>query len=114
MSSQGGEATETQPLIAVKKENDGDVEIGQNGDTKPASSSPTVLEDVIDILQLAFPIFITSFSWVGVSSHVKKISGSNRIVSYRIVSHLHRIASQNRITSDKIIFISITISQIRK
>jgi len=65
MSNQGGEATESQPLIAVKKENEGDVEVGQNGDTKSANSSATVLEDVTDILQLAFPIFITSFSWVG-------------------------------------------------
>jgi hypothetical protein len=65
MSKQGGEATESQPLIA-KKENDGDVEVGHDDDTKP--SYPTILEDVIDILQLAFPIFITSFSWVGVSS----------------------------------------------
>ena len=84
MSNQGGEATESQPLIAVKKENEGDVEVGQNGDTKSANSSATVLEDVTDILQLAFPIFITSFSWVGVSSHVKKISSSSFIVSYRI------------------------------
>ena len=61
------EATEKDPLIAKKET---DVEAG--GDAASSSDAPesgeTVLEDVIDILKLAFPIFITSFSWVGVSS----------------------------------------------
>lgn len=59
------EATESQPLIP-KDKSDVDVE---EGDSKKSSttteSGHTVLEDAIDILNLAVPIFITSFSWVG-------------------------------------------------
>ena len=74
-------SNETQPLIA-KKDSTGDVEVGEE-DSKKSSlttseSSETVLEDVIDILKLAFPIFITSFSWVGVSS-TKSNYNLNRI-----------------------------------
>lgn len=62
-------ATESDPLISKKET---DVEAGDNAATKPPSGAPesgeTVMDDVIDILKLAFPIFITSFSWVGVSS----------------------------------------------
>ena len=61
------EATEKDPLVAKKE---ADVEAG--GDATSSSDAPesgeTVMDDVVDILKLAFPIFITSFSWVGVSS----------------------------------------------
>ena len=63
------EATESDPLISKKET---DVEAGDDAATKAPSGAPesgeTVMDDVIDILKLAFPIFITSFSWVGVSS----------------------------------------------
>ncbi len=63
------EATESDPLIAKKET---DVEAGDDAATKSSAGAPesgeTVMDDVIDILKLAFPIFITSFSWVGVSS----------------------------------------------
>jgi len=55
-------ATESQPLIP-KKESGDDVEVGKDSGT--TETSKTVLEDAIDILGLAVPIFITSFSWVG-------------------------------------------------
>jgi len=61
MSKQKEGATETQPLIG-KKETDGDLEAGHDVTTK---AGETVLDDAIDILILAFPIFITSLSWVG-------------------------------------------------
>ncbi len=63
------EATESQPLIP-KEKSDGDVEVGDKKKSSTTTESgPTVLEDVIDILNLAVPIFITSFSWVGVSAN---------------------------------------------
>jgi len=57
------EATESQPLIAKKE---GDVEAGSDAPTKSeATKEHTVYEDIVEILNLAFPIFLTSFSWVG-------------------------------------------------
>jgi hypothetical protein len=29
--------------------------------------SPSIKDDIIDILRLGFPMFLSSFSWVGVS-----------------------------------------------
>ena len=66
MSNQDGVATESQPLISKKKT---DVEAGHGDVTKPTTTSATIFEDVMDILKLAVPIFITSLSWVGVSSN---------------------------------------------
>lgn len=60
-------ATESQPLIPKKNESGDDVEVGKDSGT--TLSGKTVLEDAIDILGLAVPIFITSFSWVGVSDN---------------------------------------------
>ena len=60
-------ATESQPLIP-KKESGDDVEVGKDSGT--TESAKTVLKDAIDILGLAVPIFITSFSWVGVSDNI--------------------------------------------
>lgn len=65
------DATEKDPLIAKRES---DVEAGDDAATRSSSGTPesgeTVMDDVLDILKLAFPIFITSFSWVGVSSIV--------------------------------------------
>ena len=72
LSKHGEDATEIEPLLG-KKEPVDDVEFGDtDGKKEPSTTdkiSNTVLEDIIDILKLAFPIFITSFSWVGVSSN---------------------------------------------
>jgi hypothetical protein len=61
-------ATESQPLLAKMATTD--VEAGPDDENaKPVGTEGTsVLDDVIEISQLAFPIFITSFSWVGVST----------------------------------------------
>ena len=75
MSKQASEATECQPLIKQsKKAGTSDVEAGDDDDTKPAltrtttKARETILEDAVDILKISFPIFISSVSWVGVSS----------------------------------------------
>lgn len=70
MPNQAIEATETQPLVGKEKQKD-DVETGEakpsTTTTMSTKASESVLDDAIDIFRLAFPIFITSFSWVGVS-----------------------------------------------
>mmetsp|Transcript_3241 Transcript_3241/g.7117 ORF Transcript_3241/g.7117 Transcript_3241/m.7117 type:complete len:504 (+) Transcript_3241:125-1636(+) len=59
------EATESKPLLG-NKETQKDVEAGNDGNKVIATkASETILEDVIETLTLAFPIFITSLSWVG-------------------------------------------------
>ena len=61
-------ATESQPLLD-KKEGVSDIEDGRDNDKKTSTEAgETIIDDVIDILKLGVPIFITSFSWVGVSS----------------------------------------------
>ena len=59
-------ATESTPLVA-SKEASTDVETGEDDAKTSLAPIPTVFEDVLEILGLALPIFITSFSWVGVS-----------------------------------------------
>ena len=77
MTKLASEATESQPLIKKETpESSGtaaaaiadDIEARGSKSAAPTTkSTETVLEDAIDILKLAIPIFITSFSWVGVS-----------------------------------------------
>ena len=64
--------SESTTLIA-KKDTDGDVEDGTTASAEATESGATVLDDAIDILQLAIPIFITSFSWVGVSNVTEQL-----------------------------------------
>lgn len=65
MSKRGRQATETQALLGEKKNIDNDVEVGDTVDKKLPKAKETILEDVIDIVTLAFPFFISSLSWVG-------------------------------------------------
>ncbi|VEU40530.1 unnamed protein product [Pseudo-nitzschia multistriata] len=75
MTKLASEATESQPLIKKETpESSGtaaaaiadDIEARGSKSAAPTTkSTETVLEDAIDILKLAIPIFITSFSWVG-------------------------------------------------
>jgi len=63
-------ATESTPLVA-SKEASADVETGEDDAKTSLAPIPTIYEDVLEILGLALPIFITSFSWVGVSCSQK-------------------------------------------
>ena len=78
MSKLGGEATETQSLLAAKKSLDNDAEIGDTNDEELSKARETVLDDVIDIVKLAFPFFISSLSWVGVSNLKAQRVGQTR------------------------------------
>ena len=89
------EATESKPLLG-NKETQKDVEAGNDGNKVIATkASETILEDVIETLTLAFPIFITSLSWVGVSTTV--IAGSfDELIRSDSSIAMHRIKNLTR------------------
>ena len=54
--------TESQPLLVSQRSST----VSFGSDAKGLKRNESIKEDVLDILRLGFPIFLSSVSWVGV------------------------------------------------
>jgi hypothetical protein len=54
---------ESQPLLAAKRA----ISVEQDDESLELQNNESIKDDIVDILRLAFPIFLSSLSWVGVS-----------------------------------------------
>jgi hypothetical protein len=55
--------SEAQPLLSIQRA----ISVDDGEEPKELQRNPSVKDDIIDILSLGFPIFLSSLSWVGVS-----------------------------------------------
>ena len=56
--------TESKPLLVSQRSST----VSSESDTEGLNMNESIKDDVFDILRLGFPIFLSSVSWVGVST----------------------------------------------